>query len=120
MNNDGRKRIDVIMKDIEKAAEARSVIDALIEDLNGKIADYKETFTDAKTMIEELRDEEQEKFDNLSEGLQQSERGQAIEAAVSALDEAMSAIEPIEEVEDFTLDFDPESIITELDNAKYC
>jgi septal ring factor EnvC (AmiA/AmiB activator) len=120
MNNDGRKRIDVIIKDIEKSAEARSVIDAMIEDLNGKIADYKETFTDAKTMIEELRDEEQEKFDNLSEGLQASERGQNIEAAVSALDEAMNAFDAVEEVEDFAFDFDPDSIITELDNAKAC
>jgi F0F1-type ATP synthase membrane subunit b/b' len=119
MNNDGRKRIDVIIKDIEKAAEARSVIDALIEDLNGKIADYKETFIDAKTMIEELRDEEQEKFDNLSEGLQASERGQNIEAAVGALDEAMTTCEAIDEVEDIDFSFDADEIITALDNAKY-
>jgi len=37
--------------------------------------------------------EEQDKFDNLSEGLQASEQGQTIEAAADALQEALDAIE---------------------------
>jgi phage-related protein len=119
MNNDGRKRIDIIMKDIEGAAKAREEIDALIEDLNGKIADYKETFSDAATMIEEIRDEEQEKFDNLSEGLQASEKGQTIEATVSALDTALDAANNAAEIEDFAFEFDADEIVTALDEAKY-
>lgn len=43
--------------------------------------------------IDSLREEEQEAFDNMPEGLQQSERGQATEEAVGHLDEALSAIE---------------------------
>ena len=41
MNNDGRKRIDAMMKDIEAQASAKTEIDALIEELNGKIRDRK-------------------------------------------------------------------------------
>ena len=119
MNNDTRKRIDIIMKDIENSASVRDKIIAAIEELNSMISDYKETFADVRTMVEEIRDEEQEKFDNLSEGLQASEKGQTLEATVSALDEALTAIDPIDEIEDFEFDFDPETIITELDNAKY-
>lgn len=80
MNNEGRKRIDAIMKDIEGQAKAKEEIATLLEELNGKISDFKEAFGDIATAIEELRDEEQEKFDNMPEGLQQGERGQAIEA----------------------------------------
>jgi len=39
-----------------------------------------------------MRDEEEEKYENLSEGLQQSEKGQAIESAKNALDEACTHI----------------------------
>lgn len=41
---------------------------------------------------ETLRDEEQEKYDNLSEGLQASENGQAIQTAVDALESALSSL----------------------------
>ena len=119
MNNDGRKRIDIIIKDIENAAKAREEIDAMIEALNEKIGEYKETFADAATMIEEIRDEEQEKFDNLSEGLQASEKGQALEAAVSSLDTALDAANNAAEIEDFAFDFDADEIVTALDEAKY-
>jgi uncharacterized phage infection (PIP) family protein YhgE len=117
MNKDGRQRIAIIMKNIEGAANARQAIDTLIEELNGKISDYKETFADAATMIEELRDEEQEKFDNLTEGLQQAERGQNIEAAVQALETAYEAATFAADIDDFDFDFDPDEIITALDDA---
>lgn len=39
--------------------------------------------------IEAMAEEEQEKFDNLSAGLQASERGQAMESAATALQEAV-------------------------------
>src|SRR5882757_9591900 len=117
MNADGRKRIAIIMKDIEGAATARDEIDAMIADLNEKISDYKGIFADAATMIEELRDKEQEKFDNLSEGLQASERGQNIEAAVQSLDTAYDAVNNADDIEDITFDFDADEIITALDEA---
>lgn len=48
---------------------------------------------DAKEIVEYIKDEEQDKFDNLSEGLQQSEKGQMFEENVSALDDASSQLE---------------------------
>lgn len=48
---------------------------------------------DAHNALDELQQEEQDKYDNLSEGLQASERGQAMEAAANALAEAVSSIE---------------------------
>ncbi|UUV43250.1 hypothetical protein RCCWILLIS_78 [Rhodobacter phage RcCWillis] len=43
--------------------------------------------------LESVRDEEQEAFDNMPESLQSSDRGQASEAALEALQEAYDAIE---------------------------
>lgn len=119
MNNDGRKRIDAIMKDIEATATAKDAINAMVEALNEAISDFKETFADIATAIEELKDEEQEKFDNMPEGLQNGERGQAIEATVSQLETAYDAAGNVAEIEDFEFDFDSDEIITALDEAKY-
>lgn len=48
---------------------------------------------DARTIIEEIKDGEQYKFDNLTEGLQQTERGQKFEENVSTLDDAITELE---------------------------
>lgn len=48
---------------------------------------------EAKTIVDECRDEEQEGFDNLSDGLQCSERGAAMEEAASNLDCASDSIQ---------------------------
>lgn len=45
--------------------------------------------------LEALRDEEQEAFDNMPEGLQGSERGEMTQAAADALDQAATAIEEV-------------------------
>lgn len=42
--------------------------------------------------LQDMADEEQAKFDNMPEGLQQGEAGQAIEAASGALMEAAEAL----------------------------
>lgn len=47
---------------------------------------------DAQSRIEGLGEAEQEKFDNLSEGLQQAERGQKMEEAASTLSDIACSI----------------------------
>lgn len=66
--------------------EQVAVIQAKLEDLKAQIEA-------AGQELQALADAEQEKFDNLNEGLQQSEQGQAIEAAAETLGEAASACE---------------------------
>ncbi len=51
---------------------------------------------DLRSRLEAIQEEEQGAFDNMPEGLQVSVRGQASEAAVSALDDALSAFDDIE------------------------
>lgn len=47
----------------------------------------------AKEIIEDVASQEQDSYDNLSEGLQQSERGQQMEAAAEALGNCSSNLE---------------------------
>lgn len=55
---------------------------------------------DAQALLEPIAEEEREAYDNLPEGLQNSERGQTFEANASALEEALeslnSAVESLE------------------------
>lgn len=48
---------------------------------------------DAKQTISEVRDDEREAFDNLPESMQGGEKGEKIEAAIGALEEAEDALE---------------------------
>ena len=55
----------------------------------------------AKGMLEEIRDDEQDYFDNIPENLQCSERAEASEEAIDAMDEAIESLESaIESVND--------------------
>lgn len=45
--------------------------------------------------LEEVRDDEQEAFDNMPEGIQCSERGEMSENAISELDDALYALEEL-------------------------
>lgn len=88
MNQATRKSIEKIKAAIEAAREALEI---------------------AKGEIEELASDEREKFDNLPEGLQLSERGEAHEKAADALDEAVEEFEGIDTAID--------EIVAKLDEA---
>lgn len=49
----------------------------------------------AHDVLEEVRDEEQDAFDNLPEGLQDSERGDLMQEAVDTLDEAIDTLDDV-------------------------
>jgi hypothetical protein len=52
---------------------------------------------EAREQIEAIRDEEQDYYDNMPESFQDGEKGQAAEAAVSAMEDAISSIEEAEQ-----------------------
>lgn len=49
--------------------------------------------SEARAILEEVTEEEQEAFDNMPDGLQASERGETMEENIYRLEEAVSAIE---------------------------
>ncbi len=67
----------------------RKVIAAIMAGLETVAA----TFRELKDRIEKVKDEERASLDSMSEGHRESERGQAAEHAIEALDEAHTAAE---------------------------
>lgn len=65
------------------------------KDTRKHIDDLLEQLEIIKGEIEEIRDEEQEKFDNLNEYLQNSEKGEAFTTAIDNLDSAVGSIEDV-------------------------
>jgi hypothetical protein len=59
------------------------------------VADAVTLLEGAITALTDARDEEQEFYDNMPESFQTGDRGQAAEAAVDALTEAIDAIEEL-------------------------
>ena len=52
--------------------------------------------SDARNIVENARDEEQEYFDNMPESFQFGDKGQDVWAAANNLDEAVNAFDEIE------------------------
>lgn len=77
-------------------AERRKALDVLIANLEA----FKGEVEDMKSSLEDPMGEEQEYYDNMPEGIQNGEKGEKAQAAVSAmeaadssLDEAVTALE---------------------------
>ena len=60
-----------------------------------EIAKHIASLEEIKNKLESMRDDEEEKYDNMPEGLQESERGEQMQEAIEALD-----IDNLEEVID--------------------
>lgn len=58
-----------------------------------KIGLVKKLIQDANRLVDEIKDEEQDYFDNMPENLQGSDRGCAAEDAIDSLDAAMEALD---------------------------
>lgn len=72
-----------------------------------KLADLDALKSEIQEMVETVRDEEQEYYDNMPEGLQQSDRGYKAEEAASQLDNVCSMFD----------DLDIDYMISDLESA---
>ena len=70
---------------------------ARLRKLGEQIQELTSTVSELSQEAEAIRDEEQEAFDNMPESLQQGERGQASEAAISQLEDAVSDLDSMGE-----------------------
>jgi hypothetical protein len=79
----------------------------LIEEARDLIGIAFSKLEEARSMLGDVKDAEQEAFDNLPESLQGADRGTAMETIIDAIDAAATAID----------EFDFDSIFTSLDEA---
>lgn len=52
---------------------------------------------DIRSQVEALRDEEQEYYDNMPESLQGADKGSTVQAAIDAMEEAVTGLEQAEQ-----------------------
>lgn len=107
MNRERRKSIQA---EIETLVTLKGEAEALA-------AALKEKFQERKEALEEIRDAEQEYFDNMPENMQQSERAQAAENAVNELEYAIDELDTLAESILENID-DIDTITGYLENAK--
>lgn len=74
-------------------AKRRNAIDSVINEL---IEKFEEIKAEAIDQLSEIKDEEQEAYDNLPESLQESERGENMQNCIDALEYFMSDLENME------------------------
>jgi seryl-tRNA synthetase len=81
-------------------AERRKALAALIDNdddvFAGSTSKLKGLAEEVKTVLEGLRDEEQEAYDNMPESFQNGEKGEKAQAAITAMEEAISSLEEID------------------------
>lgn len=63
------------------------------KDRRGRIQAILDEIDTLRSSLSDIADEEQEAFDNLPEGLQGAERGQAIESCAEGLQEAVDSLQ---------------------------
>ena len=133
MNNERRARLSKLDTDVRKIAAEMAQLDADYgewqESIKAAYVDFaehynslKSRFDDENRVLEEIKDDEQEAFDNLSEGLQQAERGTAMEDAVQYMESAAGILEALpDELDELTFpelpELDLEDFATQLDDA---
>ena len=69
--------------------ERRLKLNSLLQKLEQNMAELQ----DINEQLKEIAEAEREAYDNMPEGLQQSDKGYQAEAAADALDEALSQLE---------------------------
>lgn len=97
----------LINENLEDAIKAASCLE-----------DLEEARDDAVSAAEELRDEQQEKLDNMPEGLQSSDTGQLIEERIAALESFISDLESWEKDQYEEEDEDEEAKKEKLEEAR--
>ena len=66
------------------------------KDRRARIAALQAQLQDIMSALDEIRNEEQEAYDNLPESFQDGERGEAMQTAIEAMESAMESCEEAE------------------------
>ena len=110
MNNQRRKEIKAVEKRVDALLAEYQKAKGNLE----KFVNVKDEYDDAKTDLEMLMDEEQCAYDNMSEGLQESDRGYQMQECIDALSEYVDWLTDVVDRMD-----DLEALTNSIDKAKW-
>ena len=110
MNNQRRKEIKAVEKRVDALLAEYQKAKGNLE----KFVNVKDEYDDAKTDLEMLMDEEQCAYDNMSEGLQESDMGYQMQECIDALSEYVDWLTDVVDRMD-----DLEALTNSIDKAKW-
>jgi phage host-nuclease inhibitor protein Gam len=109
MNKDRRKQIDSCRNDLDKI---KTEVEEFTSEDKDQIAEKEDNWTgrvaDIRSDLESARDEEQDYYDNMPEGLKGGDKGETAQSAIDALQNAITECENLEnvtEIGEFIKDF---------------
>jgi len=73
----------------------RKAISKILSEIEG--LDINDKFEDLRSELETIKDEEEEAYNNLPESMQNGDKGEAMQAAIDSLDNAIQALSDIDE-----------------------
>lgn len=108
MNKDRRKTLAGIAKEVRSYSTELEALYATANELIGKVNEaiseindkYNEVKENLASQIDEVKDEEQEYYDNMSENLQGGEKGEIAQEAINQMEEAFNFIEGLEDIDE--------------------
>lgn len=127
MNAQQRKEIEAIKSKIEGFMDSQEMIE--VGEAHEEYLAAKQKLLDARQEaaatieqlmgeVEDQENEEQSKFDNMPEGLQGGDRGQAMEAAIEALGEAKDHLDTVKSnLESSDISDEEDDLSSDLDEA---
>lgn len=96
MNKQRRKTLESINNDLENI---KSTLEGYVTEPESiempKLEEFRNKVADAQSQLETLRDEEQEYFDNMPEGLQAGDKGSVAEEAIGNLEQAVDSADEV-------------------------
>jgi hypothetical protein len=107
MNQERRKQIDAqrdVLEKIKNEIDSKSADEETGEagtsaDRDLLVGGWVSRLDDARTELETAKDDEQDYYDNMPEGLQGGDKGTQAEAAVSSLEKVVNELEELVEIE---------------------
>jgi len=70
----------------------------ILNDCKSKVEALIVQFQSIKDEVEGVKNEEEEAYENMPDGLKNGERGETAQAAISAMDDFISAIESLDDI----------------------
>lgn len=88
-DDDLKQRIDDVIEVLDEVGTIYPKGRGLVDEDHAKALEH------VKNMVEGARDDEEEAFDNLPEGIQEGERGDTMQEAIDSLNDALEQLEEL-------------------------
>lgn len=117
MNNQRRRLLESLQDDL---TALKPILEGIIDFDKLKAAQSK--LEDVHANLEQAKDEEQDAYDNMTPGLQQSERGELMQQAIQRMESALTCLENLKEsfetLDNYSFNDEVDEAFSNLEDAR--